>query len=54
MRYTLGQAQSGTISKINLVTRACNEYERIRYGNDNQLGFDAAVNVVLKNLGLEK
>lgn len=41
------------ISDINLVMRTCDEYERIRYGNDNQISMDAAVDLVLRELGLE-
>ena len=29
-------------------------YERIRYGNDQGLGFDAVVDEVLKQMGLEE
>jgi len=43
------------ISDINLITRALNEYERIRNGcyGKNNIGIDAAIGEVLKILGLE-
>lgn len=46
--------QARIISKINLVTKACNVYERIRYGNASRLSFDASVDEVLKQMGLEE
>ena len=40
------------INQINLVDRACAEYERVRYGNDHKLSFNAALDIVLNHLGL--
>jgi len=47
--------ETSVISKTNLVIRACNEYERIRYGcwGKNNVGIDAAIGEVLKMMGLE-
>jgi len=42
------------ILQINTVTRALQLYEQIRYGNDNQVSFDAALDEVLEQMGLER
>jgi len=42
------------ITNINNATKIIHLYERIRYGNDQGLGFDAALDEVLKQMGLEK
>ncbi len=39
---------------INHIVWAVEYYERIRYGNDNKLSFDAALDEVLKQMGLEE
>ena len=39
---------------IKVAVEAIHKYEQIRYGNDQGLGFDAALDEVLKQLGLEK
>ncbi len=41
-------------NKIALVYAAITYYEQIRYGNAYGLGFDAALDEVLKQMGLEK
>lgn len=42
------------ILQINTITRAIQLYERIRYGHDEGIGFDAALDEVLKQMGLER
>ena len=42
------------LTNINNATLAIKLYESIRYGNDYGLGFDAALDEVLKQMGLEK
>lgn len=39
---------------VALIIEAIYKYESIRYGNDQGLGFDAAIDEVLKQMGLEK
>ena len=39
---------------ISKVVEAIYKYEAIRYGNEHGLGYDAAVNEVLKQMGFEK
>ena len=41
------------INRINLITKAIQIYESVRYGNDYNIAFNAAVDEVLKQMGLE-
>lgn len=39
--------------KIAVIIKALMVYELIRYGNDNEISFDASVDEVLKQMGLD-
>lgn len=42
------------ILQINTITRAIQLYESIRHGHDEEIGFDAALDEVLRQMGLER
>ncbi len=46
--------EQSRMTAVNNLSKALYKYEQIRYGNDNQISFDAAVDEVLKQMGLEK